>query len=190
MTKEELRKLYIKKRSSLSDAEYHELNDELCRIFFKSVDLSGIKILHSFLPIERQKEPNTRQIILQIMESRPDLQIAIPRVNDATQTLENILLESTTVLKSSGWGIPEPESGVVIDPDKIGMVLVPMLIFDRRGHRVGYGKGFYDKFLFTTSHNCKRVGICLFDPVERIDNIEGFDERLDQCITPSGSYIF
>ena len=190
MTKEELRKLYIKKRSSLSDSEYLQLNDQLCGIFLKNVDLSGIKILHSFLPIERQKEPNTRQLIKQIMERYRDIRIAIPRVNELTQTLENILLESTTTLKNSGWGIPEPKSGVVIDADKIGMVLVPMLIFDRRGHRVGYGKGFYDKFLSTTSHNCRRVGICLFDPVDRIDNIMGFDERLDQCITPSESYTF
>jgi len=190
MTKEELRKLYIKKRSSLSDSEYLQLNDELCGTFFKSVELSGIKILHTFLPIERQKEPNTRQIIIQIMERYRDLRIAIPRVNEMSQTLESILLESTTVLKNSGWGIPEPESGVVIDADQIEMVLVPMLTFDRRGHRVGYGKGFYDKFLSSTSHNCKRVGICLFDPVDRIDNIMEFDERLDQCITPNGSYTF
>jgi len=190
MTKEELRKLYIKKRSSLSDSEYRELNDELCEIFFQSVDLSGIRILHSFLPIEKQKEPNTLQLILQIMERYRNLRIVIPRVNERTETLENILLESTTVLKTSGWGIPEPESGAVIDADKIGMVLVPMLIFDRSGHRVGYGRGFYDKFLSTTSHNCKHVGICLFDPVDRIDNIMEFDVRLDQCITPSRSYIF
>ena len=190
MTKEELRKVYIQKRSSLSDSEYIELNDGLCAVFSKNVDLTGIKILHSFLPIERQKEPDTRPIIKQIMERHHDIRIAVPRVNDKTQSLESILLESTTVLKNSGWGIPEPETGVLVDPGKIGMVLVPMLIFDRRGHRVGYGKGFYDKFLTITNQNCKRVGICLFDPVDRIDNIMGYDERLDQCVTPSGSYTF
>ena len=190
MTKEELRKVYIQKRSSLSDLEYTELNDELCEVFLKNADLSGIKILHCFLPIEGRKEPDTRLIIKQISERYPYLQIAIPRVNEMTQSLENILFESTTVLKKSAWGIPEPEYGIVISPDKIGMALVPMLIFDRRGHRVGYGKGFYDKFLTTTSQDCKRVGICLFDPVDKIDNIMEFDERLDQCITPNGSYTF
>jgi 5-formyltetrahydrofolate cyclo-ligase len=190
MTKEELRKVYIQKRSTLSNSEYVALNNELCTVFFKNVDLAGIKILHSFLPIEQQKEPNTYQIIKQIMEHHGDLRIAIPRVNNMTQSLESILLDSTTILKNSSWGIPEPETGVVIDPVEIGMVLVPMLIFDRRGHRVGYGKGFYDKFLTLTNRHCKRVGICLFDPVDRIDNIMGYDERLDQCITPAGSYTF
>jgi 5-formyltetrahydrofolate cyclo-ligase len=190
MTKEELRKVYIQKRSTLSDSEYVALNDELCTVFFKNVDLAGIKILHSFLPIERQKEPNTHQIIKQIMERCQDLRIAIPRVNNMTQSLESILLDPSTVLKNSGWGIPEPETGVLVDPFEIGMVLVPMLIFDKRGHRVGYGKGFYDKFLTLTNQRCKRVGICLFDPVNRIDNIMGYDEPLDQCITPGGSYTF
>ena len=190
MTKEELRKVYIQKRSSLSDSEYATLNNTLCDVFFKNTDLSGIKIVHCFLPIEGRKEPDTRPIIKQIVDRYPEIRLAIPRVNEATNSLENILFDSTTVLKNSTWGIPEPEEGTVIAPDKIGMVLVPMLIFDRRGHRVGYGKGFYDKFLATTSSNCKRVGISLFDPVDVIENITRFDERLDQCITPKGAYTF
>lgn len=190
MTKEELRKVYIQKRSSLSDSEYAELNNNLCNAFFRNIDLRGIKNLHCFLPIERRKEPDTRLIIRQIMDRFPETQIAVPRVNKTTNSLDSFILESTTVLKNNAWGIPEPEHGIIVNPAKIGMVLVPMLIFDRRGHRVGYGKGFYDKFLTLTDQNCKRVGICLFDPVDRIDDIKGFDARLDQCITPGGSYTF
>lgn len=190
MTKEELRKVYTQKRNSLSDYQYLDLNEELRRVFFKSIDLSGIKILHSFLPIEKNKEPDTRSILNQIRESHRDVRVSLPRVNDSTHLLESVFFESSTVLKINSWGIPEPENGELIDPQMIDIVLVPMLIFDRSGHRVGYGKGFYDKFLATTRPDCQRVGICLFDPVDRIDDIMGFDEPMDQCITPAGSYTF
>ena len=190
MTKEELRKVYIQKRNSLSDTQYLDLNDELCREFFKSIDLSEIKILHSFLPIQKNKEPDTMMILNQIRAHYPNIRLSLPRVNDTTQLLESVFLETSTVLKNNSWGIPEPQNGKLTDPQEIDMVLVPMLIFDKRGHRVGYGKGFYDKFLATTRSDCKRVGICLFEPVDRIDNIVGFDEALNHCITPAASYKF
>lgn len=190
MTKEELRKVYIQKRNSLSNDQYLDLNIALRRVFFKSIDLSAIKVLHSFLPIDKNKEPDTRSILNQIRERHGDVRVSLPRVNDRTHFLESVFFETSTVLKNNSWGIPEPENGELIDAQKIDMVLVPMLIFDKRGHRVGYGKGFYDKFLATTRLDCKRIGICLFDPVDRIDDIMGFDEPLDQCITPAGSYTF
>jgi 5-formyltetrahydrofolate cyclo-ligase len=190
MTKEELRTVYTQKRNSLSDTQYLDLNNELCRVFFKSIDLSGVKILHSFLPIQRNREPDTMMILNQIKERYPAVRLTLPRVNETTRLLESVFLEASTVLKNSSWGIPEPQEGKVTDPQRIDMVLVPMLIFDRRGHRVGYGKGHYDKFLTMTRGDCKRVGICLFDPVDRIDDIMGFDQPLDQCITPAGPYKF
>ena len=190
MTKEELRKVYIQKRNALSDTQYRELNDALCQVFFKSIDLSIVKILHSFLAIKKNKEPDTTMIMNKIKDHHNTIRLSLPRVDNVNQTLESVFLEASTVLKTNSWGIPEPQGGSLTDPKQIDMVLVPMLIFDRAGHRVGYGKGFYDKFLATTSSDCKRVGICFFDPVDRIDDVQGFDKALDQCITPSGSYKF
>lgn len=190
MTKEELRKVYIQKRSSLSNSTYNQLNKDLRAVFFKDIDLSQVKVLHCFLPIERNNEPDTGSIINEVREQYPNISIVIPRVNSTTQTLENFLYEPSTVLKKSGWGIPEPEAGVAVDAGTIDMVLVPMLIFDKEGHRVGYGRGFYDKLLASTREGCKRVGICLFDPVDRIDNIQEFDQPLDKCVTPARSYSF
>ena len=190
MTKEELRKVYIQKRSSLLNSQYNQLNKDLCSVFFKSIELSQVKVLHCFLPIEQNNEPDTVSIINEVRHRYPKISIVIPRVNSATQTLENILFESTTVLKKSRWGIPEPESGVAVDAKTIDMVLVPMLIFDKQGHRVGYGRGFYDKLIASTSDGCQRVGICLFDPIDRIDNIQEFDQPLNKCVTPAGSYNF
>lgn len=182
--------MYIQKRSSLSKSQYNQLNKELCAAFLESIDLSQIRILHTFLPIERNNEPDTISIIKEVRDRYPRISIVIPRVIRATQTLENLIYEPTTALKNNAWGIPEPEKGVIVDAEKIDMVLVPMLIFDKQGNRVGYGKGFYDKLLMSTRKECKRVGICLFDPIDKIDDIKEFDQRLDQCITPARSYVF
>lgn len=190
MTKEELRKVYIQKRNALTDTQYRELNDALYQIFFKSIDLSGVKILHSFLSIKKNKEPDTMLIVNKIKDHYQNVRLSLPRVDNANQSLESVFFEASTVLKTNSWGIPEPQGGSLTDPKQIDIVLVPMLIFDRTGHRVGYGKGFYDKFLATTSSDCKRVGICFFDPVDRIDDVQGFDKALDYCITPTRYYKF
>jgi 5-formyltetrahydrofolate cyclo-ligase len=190
MTKADLRKTYIQKRDSLTDSQYLLLNKNLSREFFNTIELSETKVLHSFLPIEKNKEPDTRTILNQIRENHPSVRLSLPRVNVNTQLLESVFYEASTILKVNSWGIPEPQNGEITDPQDIDVVLIPMLIFDKIGHRVGYGKGFYDRFLATTRPDCKRLGICLFDPVDRIDDVMYFDERLDQCITPSGSFTF
>jgi 5-formyltetrahydrofolate cyclo-ligase len=188
MTKEELRKAYQQKRSLLSDPEYLKLNTQLCQTFFECVDLSGAQILHTFLPIEKNREPDTRQIITQLGREFPKIRVSIPKVTSGE--LESFFFDTSLQFKENNWGIPEPVNGILTDPKKIDMVLVPMLTFDKRGHRVGYGKGFYDKFLSATRKDCKRVGLCLFEPVEQIENINDLDVPLTQCITPGKSYTF
>ena len=190
MTKEELRKIYLQKRLSLSEAEYTELSFQLYQTFFKSIDLTSIKILHTFLPLKKNKEPDTWLIIDHIQREFPHIRISIPRVDDHTSKLENIFFEGVHQLQKNKWGIPEPAQGLPTDPETIDMVLIPMLIFDKHGNRIGYGKGFYDKFLPTCRIDCKRVGISLFDPVERIEDINELDVPVHYCVTPSTLYRY
>lgn len=190
MIKDELRKIYLEKRSSLSQHDYARYNNQLCENFFSSVDLSFVRILHSFLPIEKNKEPDTRLIINRIQAGYPKINIAVPRVNEKTEELENFFFEGPGHLIVNKWGIPEPKIGTKAPLKNIDMVLVPLLIFDKQGHRVGYGKGYYDKFLSGCRSDCKRIGISLFDPVEKIGDINELDVRLHACITPSKIYHF
>jgi 5-formyltetrahydrofolate cyclo-ligase len=57
-------------------------------------------------------------------------------------------------------------------------------MFDRRGFRVGYGKGFYDKFLSECRADCLKIGLSYFEPIDEISDAQNFDVRLDCCITP------
>ena len=70
----------------------------------------------------------------------------------------------------------------------IDMVLIPLLAFDQHGYRVGYGKGFYDRFLQGIS--TKKVGLSLFPPVAEITDTDVHDVRMDLCLTPGEIYEF
>lgn len=184
MTKQELRKIHLQKRLALTEATYLQLNHQLCENFFAGVDLSFVKVLHTFLPLEKNREPDTWAIIHRIRREFPHIRLSLPRVNNQTGELENFFFEGLHQLEKNLWGIPEPKQGVPTESEKIDMVLVPLLAFDLQGHRVGYGKGFYDKFLSTCRPSCQRVGLSLSEPVERIDDANSYDVALHYCVTP------
>ena len=190
MTKEVLRKQYLEKRRALSISESRQLSEALCNTFFRSVDLSSIRVLHTFLPIEKNNEPNTFYIIDYIQKAFPSIQFSIPRVKREEGSLENFYWEGPDQLSKNKWGIPEPRYGQPTPTEKIDMVLVPLLVFDQHGHRVGYGKGYYDRFLTLCRKGCKKIGLSFFPPVDLIGASEGHDQKLDQVITPEKSYPF
>ena len=70
------------------------------------------------------------------------------------------------------------------------MVLVPLLAFDSKGYRVGYGKGFYDRFLKQCRNDCVKIGLSYFEPIDAINDAGEFDVPLDFCITPQKAYVF
>lgn len=184
MTKAELRKIYLNERLSLSDQDFQQYNRDICENFFSQVDLDEIKVLHSFIPMENTKEPDTWIIINKIRKQFSHIRVSIPKINVQSIEIENFFFEGPEQLKPNAWGIPEPEYGERTDTAEIDMVLVPMLIADQYGHRVGYGKGFYDKFLATCNASCIPVGLCFYEPIRRIDDVNALDMPLKYCATP------
>jgi len=189
MTKQELRKIYLEKRQSLSEAEFGQLNFQLYQNFFSNIDLSFIKVLHTFLPITSKNEPDTWLIIDRIRREFPHIRISIPRVNNQKGELENFYFEGLHQLTTNEWGIQEPKQGIPTESEKIDFVLVPLLVFDSQGYRIGYGKGYYDRFLSQCKPETKKVGISLFPPVENIPT-NSYDVRLNSCVTPTGIFEF
>ena len=188
MTKKEARQLFLQKRQALSEAEFQQLNFQLYNQFFTQLDLSFIKCIHIFLPIESKREPDTWPIIDRIRREFPHVRVSIPRV--AEDHLENIYFEGLHQLKKNKWEILEPQQGVPTPSEKIDLVLVPLLAFDRFGNRVGYGKGFYDKFLAQCRTDCKKIGISLFQSIDKIEDVNGFDVKLNGCLTPIEFFQF
>ncbi len=189
MTKQELRKIYLEKRKALSGAEYSHLSFQLYQNFFANIDLSFTKVLHTFLPITSKKEPDTWLIIDRIRREFPHIRLSIPKVNNQTGELENFYFEGLHQLATNEWEIQEPKQGIPTEPEKIDMVLVPLLVFDEQGHRVGYGKGYYDRFLKMCPSKTQKTGISFFPPVQKIIT-EAYDIKLNGVITPEQYVVF
>lgn len=135
------------------------------------------------------REPDTWLIIERLRREFPHIRLSIPRINPKNDVLENFYFEGLHQLEENNWGIKQPKQGTPTEGAKIDMVLVPLLAFDKRGHRVGYGKGYYDRFLTTCRPECLKIGLSLFPPLEKIPD-EAQDIALDGCVTPEGVLQF
>lgn len=189
MTKSQLRKIYQTKRNQLSEAEYVVLNKKLLEQFEK-IDLTGIHCIHLFLPIIKKREPDTWLLRDWLKNNYPEIKIAFPQTDFSTLSMRNFTDDDTLQLAPNAWGITEPVAGTEINTDEIDLVIIPLLAFDEQGYRVGYGKGFYDRFLTQCRPDVQRMGLSFFEPVGLIEDVDVYDMRMDACITPEQIYYW
>ncbi|HAE66485.1 5-formyltetrahydrofolate cyclo-ligase [Sphingobacterium multivorum] len=188
-SKQELRLEYKTKRCQLSVETETTLNERLLSQFTK-LDLSEVEFLHIFIPIGKYHEPNTYLIINYIQESFPQIKIVVSRSNFEDYSMQHFILDEHTLFETNNWGIPEPVSGIKVNSSLIDMIIVPLLIFDLLGYRVGYGKGFYDRFFSSCKVDVQRVGLSFFHPIDVIADKNEYDVQLTQAITPDHIYHF
>lgn len=190
MEKQALRKQAILEREQLSKSRFWLLNDLLLSqiaIF----DWSTIKTLHLFLPIVEKKEIDTFEFIHFFKTQHPTIQLIVPRCDFKTKEMEALVFDpEATVLVKNGHQIPEPLYGNSVDPLVIDAVIIPLLAFDDEGHRVGYGAGFYDRFLEKCRPDVLKIGVSLFNHTKKIKDTHHQDIRLTHCITPEKIYTF
>lgn len=184
MTKLELRKIYLARRKQLSARAREQKSWQISERFFANFDLTRTNFLHCFLPIEKFNEIDTTKILQAIWRDFPSIEMLAPRVNFELNEIENLKFAPETELAQNAWQICEPAHGEIIETEKIDLVLIPLLCFDARGFRVGYGRGFYDRFLKNCRTNCLKVGLSYFAPVAEISDAQDFDVKLDFCVTP------
>lgn len=197
MTKAEIRKVYKEKRATLSTEEVNIASKKIADLLFSRIPIHRFSIIHSFLPIARNNEPDTFQVIETLKRDFP-VDIYIPKSLE-NETMLHVQLTARTVLKENKWGIKEPvdlsfglSSEVFFEKfeNQDILVLLPLLAFDKKGNRVGYGKGYYDKFLAHSDPKTLKVGLSIFEPEEEIDETDSFDQKMDYCITPSKIWQF
>ncbi len=189
MLKKELRRIYKEKRQSLSPAEQSKL-DDLLLIQFQQAGLPFIQSLFSYWPMAQFREPDMH-LLTDFMEFRnPDLVVAYPRTDPESQTMKAVITREETSFVKNSFGVYEPDGTDILLPGEMDMVFVPLLAVDRQGYRVGYGKGYYDRYLAGCREDCLKVGISYFEPVEEIGDKHDFDVTLNLCITPQSIYVF
>lgn len=187
MDKEQLRIKYKKLRSQLDEEKIDSLSISIANNLLE-LPIWNRSFYHIFLTIQKQREINT-EFILHILQGK-DKNIVVSKSDFKDSTLTHVLLTDNTVLKENTIGIPEPVDGIPIPEDKIEIVFVPLLAFDHSGNRVGYGKGFYDKFLSKCNAHIVKIGLSFFPPEKQINGILPTDISLDYCVTPVKFYTF
>lgn len=189
MTKKELRKIYKDKRKQLTQKDILRL-DHLLLIQFQQWPLGDIQTVLSYWPITARSEINT-QLMLDYLAFRiPDLRVAFPVINSSENIFKPVLVDDNTEFLENEYGIAEPVDGQEVAATELDVIFVPLLAFDRNGFRVGYGKGFYDRFLTACREDALKIGLSYFGPEERINDIDDFDVPLSICITPNKIYEF
>jgi len=185
--KKALRLSFKNKRSAFSNKEVQNLSMNLANQVLK-LNIWNHNNFHVYFPIEKNNEIDTK-LIIQVIQAK-DKNVILPKLNLGNKSFLNFLLTDATLLKENEFGIVEPQSGIQIDESQIEVVFVPLLCFDTMGHRVGYGGGYYDRFLKKCPANTIKIGLSFFDPIEKITNTNNTDIKMNQCITPNKIYNF
>ncbi|MEY4835708.1 MAG: 5-formyltetrahydrofolate cyclo-ligase [Bacteroidota bacterium] len=187
MTKKELRSKYNALRQKLSEATIEDLSLQIANQIIH-LDIWQHSFYHLFLPIATKNEVNT-EYILQVLAGK-DKNIVLSVSDFSTREMSHFLLTDATKIKKNNYNIPEPIDGLEVPVSKINVVFVPLLAFDEKGHRVGYGKGFYDQFLSKCQPKTIKIGVSFFEAETVISDTLSTDIQLDYCVTPTKVYNF
>jgi len=187
MNKKELRLKYRALRNQLSENDLEEKSLAIANEILK-LPIWDKTYFHVFLSITEYNEVNT-EFILHLLAGK-DKEIVISKSDFQTRKMTHFLLTDNTRIKKNECNIPEPIDGLEVPVTKIDVVFVPLLAFDKKGNRVGYGKGFYDTFLAQCKPDTIKIGLSFFEPKEFISDISESDESMNYCVTPNVIYSF
>jgi 5-formyltetrahydrofolate cyclo-ligase len=187
-SKADLRVLFKEKRNQLSEAELEEGSEKIALIIDDFCEQHReLDHYHLFFPIQKLKEVNT--FLIRDLLARRNKTLYTSLIGDSNIEMETVLLGKRTEFVADRYGIPVPQNFERISPERIQVVFVPLLAVDYSGQRIGYGKGFYDRFLATINPKVIKIGLSIFEPIQQIPS-ESFDIPLDYCVTPKNLFNF
>lgn len=186
MLKKQLRLDYRNKRKSLTKEQLQNASLGISNLLL-TLPIWSFDYYHCFLSILENKEVDTAYL-LSILQGK-DKHILVPKIKSPS-ALSHFLLTDNTLFKKNSLHIAEPVDGIEISISKIDVVFIPLLAFDKRGNRVGYGKGYYDAFLSQCRTDVIKIGLSVFEAEESIEDVHQNDILLDYCVTPDKIYSF
>ena len=180
-----LRSHYKKKRLSLTKQEVDHLSQRVCKQLDK-LNIWKLNHYHIFISISKYNELDTSSIINKL-KSKQKI-IIVPKISN--NELVHVVINDETEFSLNEYGIKEPNDGNHFLIENLDIILIPLLAFDIEGNRVGYGKGYYDRFLKLTNNSILKIGLSFFDPINKIQDIDNNDVKLDYCVTPTQVHKF
>jgi len=190
VNKQDLRKLYKDKRKNLSQQEINQFSDVICKQLIDLLNSAVEQTVHCFIPIQQLNEVNTWPIIEHCIQKNKKITIASSVSNFDNNTLQHLVLTSNTDYNTNAYNITEPTNGYTIASNQFTSVIIPLLCCDKKGNRVGYGKGFYDRFLAECSPSVQKIGVSFFPPIDAIIESNSFDIPLNLLVTPEKVFTF
>lgn len=186
MKKTEIRKRYLEKKESLCETEVHSLSENIFENFISTFDLKENQKIHCFLSIPEKGEVETKLFLNYFFENK--IRVFVPKI--VRGKLIALEIDKETPLFENSWGIKEPAGEVDSGVKDFDMIITPLLYCDEFGNRVGYGKGFYDRFFAEINQNALKIGVSFFPPNEKVEDVSEFDVTLDYLVTPTAVLSF
>lgn len=177
--KEALRSTLLEKREKLSEQYYEEASEEIVTRLQTLPVFRKSRTIHCYVSMNSRREVNTHAFLRWMLASNKRVVVPITDF-DATE-LRHVELHSFESLESNKWGVPEPIDGKELAPKDLDFVVVPMVGADLQCNRIGYGKGFYDRFL--SKVNGPTAGLCFEECIVEDIPTESFDVQLSTVIT-------
>lgn len=177
MDKSKLRDRYCTIREDLSEASVADASVAVCRRLASMTLLREAETVLAYLAFRNEVD------VRPLFELLPDIEWVLPRIEGQRLILHPYEPQRLT---RHAYGMLEPSANApVVDPEELDVVLVPGVSFDRRGGRLGFGGGFYDRFLVRTS--ATRIGVChdccLAEELPCADH----DKHMDWVVTPTAA---
>lgn len=178
-SKEKLREALLEQRESIPEPQYYGASADIVERLKEVAEYQNATTVHCYVSMNKRREVETRELIREMLDKDKDVIVPITNVEDGT--LKNVRLHSFDELEENQWGVLEPANGEEVSGDKFDLVIVPMVGGDEQGNRIGYGKGFYDRFLQDVG--CIKIGLLFEDNVVKEIPTEKFDIPMDKIVT-------
>jgi 5-formyltetrahydrofolate cyclo-ligase len=186
MTKEELREQMRVRLAALSAEERVEKSQRICRWVIESEAFRQASVVMAFLSMPH--EVDTTPIILQAW--RQGKTVAVPKVSWAQRHMLPVEIQSLeSGLETGSFGLRNPTGGVPVPYEEIDLVLTPGLAFDARGHRLGRGGAYYDRFFKTPGLSAVRWAPAFSFQVVQDVPVGPEDEPVDAIVTENGILV-
>ena len=201
MLKKEIRRVMLRKRAAYTNNQIKNKSIQIKNILFNSFDFNKYNNIHIFLPIIEKKEINTFHIIDHIHNHFSNINVVVPKIEFTTNLknnkpvkpgiFDNYYYHKNTLLKKNIYGIPEPTDSRQHIKHNLDMIIVPLLAINKQGDRIGYGGGYYDRFLASQikssdnhhHHHPITIGLSIESFIKnKIIDVESTDIKLDYCI--------
>lgn len=175
MNKQELRRAIRERKRAMTEEEIVERSNALAEKFYNSPAYQAASTIYGYLPYNQ--EVRTIPMLQRALDEGK--RVAVPKVYG--EEMRFIYLEDLTQVSKGYAGIPEPIADAPVAEDQRALVLMPGLAFDPQGHRIGYGGGFYDRFLAQEPHH-PTLALCYEFQMQAHLDTEEFDIPVDTVL--------